>query len=108
MFYATAGGAMAHVEYSAQTVGFAAGSASSVSTTSFQTNKMGWVAGAGVQWMATPNILLGAEYLFYSINGAANGSAGVSPPLAPFPLPFSYAWTRDNIQVARVTGSYKF
>jgi outer membrane immunogenic protein len=114
MFYATGGVAWAHMEYAAQTVAGAAalvGSASPVSNTSFQTTRTGWVIGGGAEWMATTNILLRAEYLYYGINSGLNTSAGIFPNNAVFPVgsqPFQYAWTKENVQVFRIAGSYKF
>jgi hypothetical protein len=58
---------------------------------------------------STTNILLGAEYLYYNFNNNVTGSAGTSPALpATLPLPFNYNWSKDNVQVFQVAGSYKF
>jgi outer membrane immunogenic protein len=111
MFYGTGGVAWAQMEYSAQAVvipppGIGAGA--QISNTSFQTTKSGWVAGGGAEWMATPNILLRAEYLFYGLNTSATASAGVFPPFAVTPQALNYNWAKDNVQVFRIAGSYKF
>ena len=106
LWYATGGGALANMEYAATSFVGPAGSLNSV--TSFNTTKSGWVVGGGAEWMATTNILLRAEYLYYGINTSANGSAGVSPASAVWPLPVNYSWARDNVQVLRFAGSYKF
>jgi hypothetical protein len=52
------------------------------SNASFNTTKTGWVVGGGAEWMATTNILLRAEYLYYNINnGDVSASAPYSPPV---------------------------
>ena len=80
MFYATGGVAWANIEYAAQFSGEPPNFQTDIrSVTSFTTTKTGWVAGGGAEWMATTNILLRAEYLYYNINAGANGSAGISP-----------------------------
>jgi hypothetical protein len=58
--------------------------------------------------MATAHILLRAEYLYYQLNNAATGSAGIFPPVLAVPLPFQYTWNSYNVQIFRVAGSYKF
>jgi outer membrane immunogenic protein len=107
MFYATGGGAWEEVEYSAQTTlagaPFAQNFRSNVSHT---TTKSGWVAGAGAEWMATTNILLRVEYLYYGLNNGTDQTAQLQPPALP--IPFTYNWGRENIQVFRIAGSYKF
>ena len=45
------------------------------------TTKTGWVAGAGAEWMATTNILLRVEYLYYGIDSGTDGSAQLLPIL---------------------------
>jgi outer membrane immunogenic protein len=120
MFYATGGAAWQNIDYSAQTTltGPAIG-ASFQSNFNHTTTKTGWVAGAGAEWMATTNILLRVEYLYYGIDSGTDGSAQLQPPLiiaAVPPIfgglavvrPFNYNWTRENIQVLRIAGSYKF
>jgi outer membrane immunogenic protein len=106
LWYLTGGGAWANVEYSATSFVGPGGILNSV--TSFNTTKSGWVVGGGAEWMATTNILLRAEYLYYGIDTAANGAASVSPPARIWPLPLNYSWARDNVQVFRIAGSYKF
>ena len=68
--------------------------------------KSGWVVGGGAEWMATTNILLRAEYLYYGIDSSNSLSAVAFPLPAPIPVPFS--WGKEHIQVFRVAGSYKF
>src|ERR1700730_14924212 len=108
MFYATSGVAWANVEYAAQTTVAPPLSAGSLFTApmSFNTTKSGWVIGCGAEWMATTNILLRAEYLYYGINNAATGVASFSPSVVGTST--VYSWSRDTIQVFRLAGSYKF
>jgi outer membrane immunogenic protein len=104
MLYVTGGAAWTKIEYTAV---FLANlppldQANPTSTTT----KSGWVVGGGAEWMATPNILLRAEYLYYGIDSSNNLSAVAFP--IPALLPVGVHWGRENIQVFRVAGSYKF
>jgi outer membrane immunogenic protein len=118
MFYATGGVAWANIEYSAKTVSPPVFPPNLIlqgwdSSTSFNTTKTGWVVGGGAEWMATTNILLRAEYLYYNIN---NGDVSASAPYSPPPIagaatlagPPNYSWSRYNVQVFRLAASYKF
>jgi outer membrane immunogenic protein len=114
MFYATGGVAWANIEYAAQQASEPPNSPTDFrSTTSFNTIKTGWVAGGGAEWMATTNILLRAEYLYYNINAATDGSS-VWPSVPGVLLlglpgrPFNYSWSNYNVHVLRVAASYKF
>ena len=104
LFYATGGGAIRQTEYSAQAIVTPA----TVSNTSFTNVKGGWVAGAGAEWMATPNILLRVEYLYYGFTNNQSASAPWFQNLAALAIPANYSWGRENIQVFRIAGSYKF
>jgi outer membrane immunogenic protein len=103
MLYITGGGAWANIEYNAT---FVTTPPLNLAAPSQTTTKSGWVIGGGAEWMATPNILLRAEYLYYGIDSSNNLSAVASP--IPAPLPVAVNWGRENIQVFRVAGSYKF
>jgi outer membrane immunogenic protein len=75
---------------------------------SVNVNKTGWVAGAGAEYMLTPNVLLRAEYLYYRFDG---GASDVAPFVPAFGVPTSPVYTFSgnyNIQVVRVGASYKF
>jgi outer membrane immunogenic protein len=67
MLYVTGGAAWANIEYSAVLTTTAPLNQANPTST---TTKSGWVLGAGAEWMATPNILLRAEYLYYGIDTA--------------------------------------
>ena len=58
--------------------------------------------------MATTNILLRAEYLYYNLNNGNNRSAFLFPNPGAFPAAFNYSWSNYNIQVLRIAASYKF
>jgi outer membrane immunogenic protein len=110
MFYGTGGVAWANIEYAAQEANEPPTFATDFrSVTSFTTTKSGWVAGAGAEWMATTNILLRVEYLYYGFsNNGATGSANLFPNPGAFPQAFNYNWGSYNVQVFRVAASYKF
>ena len=109
MLYATGGVAWAGVEDAAQTTIVSAVIGPAISfTRALNTTKNGWVLGGGGEWMATPNILIRAEYLYYRINNAITATAEESPPiLLPIVQPNSI-WSSYNVQVFRIAGSYKF
>jgi outer membrane immunogenic protein len=104
MFYATGGVAWAQVEHVGSGVFF---NGFTDQTQPNHTVRTGWVAGAGAEWMATTNILIRAEYLFYNIRDNVTLSA---PYLAPGfgSNPPTFAWSNYNVQVFRIAGSYKF
>jgi outer membrane immunogenic protein len=113
MFYGTGGIAWANAEYTGTAIAgpLAAGLGAATSNTSVTTTNTGWVAGGGAEWMATTNILLRVEYLYYRINGGQNNSATFTPGIAPVAAataPLGYSWSNYNVQVARVAVSYKF
>jgi outer membrane immunogenic protein len=107
MLYATGGAAWEKVGFNALTT-YADGSHSP--TGQINDTKSGWVAGGGVEWMATPHVLLRAEYLYYGIDTAQSvlvpcmtapgACAGVGGSL--------FTWGNSNIQVVRAALSYKF
>jgi opacity protein-like surface antigen len=109
MWYATGGAAWANIEYAGQEAAELPIAATDFrSVTSFHTTKNGWVVGGGAEWMATPNILLRAEYLYYSFNSGTNTSANLFPNPGAFPAPFNYYWASYNVQIFRIGGEYKF
>ena len=103
MLYVTGGAAWANTQYNAL---FQTNPPLNQATPSNTATKSGWVVGAGAEWMATSNILLRAEYLYYGIDSGNNLSAVASP--IPAPLPVAVNWGRENIQVLRAAVSYKF
>jgi opacity protein-like surface antigen len=94
MLYVTGGGARSNIEYDntfVTTVPF------NVANPSQTAIKSGWVIGGGAEWMATPNTLLRAEYLYYGIDSSNRLTAVASPLPAPVPVPVN--WGRETIQV---------
>jgi outer membrane immunogenic protein len=69
LFYGTAGGAWADVDYSA-TPG-----------PGFSDRQFGWVAGGGIEHMLTPNVTARVEYLYYGFDGvtAPPGTLAAGP-----------------------------
>src|SRR5262249_53185189 len=73
MFYATGGVAWADIEYAAQESNQPPTFATDFrSITSFDKIQTGWVAGGGAEWMATTNVLVRAEYLYYNLSSGAD------------------------------------
>jgi opacity protein-like surface antigen len=103
MLYLTGGGAWANIEYNAT---FITTPPLNLANPSQTTIKSGWVVGGGAEWMATPNILLRAEYLYYGIDSSNNLSAVAFP--IPAPLPVAVNWGKENIQVFRVAAAISF
>jgi outer membrane immunogenic protein len=109
MFYGTGGVAWNNVEYTGTENNSPPTFAQAFqSNTSFHHTNSGWVVGGGAEWMATPNILLRAEYLFYNFSEGPTASAFLFPNPGAFPAAFNYNWSSYNVQVFRVAGSYKF
>ena len=106
MLYVTGGGAWSNIEYNAVFVTVPGVFPFNQANASQTAIKSGWVVGGGAEWMATTNILLRAEYLYYGIDSSNSLTAVASPLPAPIPVPVN--WGKENIQVFRVAGSYKF
>jgi outer membrane immunogenic protein len=103
MFYLTGGPAWANIEYNAL---FQTSPPLNQANPGNTATKSGWVIGAGTEWMVTSNFLVRAEYLYYGID-SGNSLEAVASPI-PAPLPVAVNWGRENIQVFRIAGSYKF
>ena len=106
MLYVTGGGAWSNIEYNAVFVTVPGVFPFNQANASQTAIKSGWVVGGGAEWMATTNILLRAEYLYYGIDSSNSLTAVASPLPAPIPVPVN--WGKEHIQVFRVAGSYKF
>jgi outer membrane immunogenic protein len=107
MFYATGGGALASQEMSGQ-VAAADFNTFSISTASNHMSS-GWVAGGGVEVMATANVLIRIEYLRYAFN---SGMTTVVPCTTCVPGFLAgngnFTWTNSTFDVLRGAISYKF
>jgi outer membrane immunogenic protein len=108
LWYVTGGGAWGEVAYSGQVVapGF---NTNSIVVPEFRHTSSGWVAGGGVEVMATANVLLRLEYLFYQLSSGPSVTAQC-PACTPTALdgPGNFSWGRSDIQVVRAALSYKF
>ncbi|MBV9628596.1 MAG: porin family protein [Xanthobacteraceae bacterium] len=107
LLYFTGGAAWANVEYNGQSMVTFLGTpvTSQVAAT---TTKAGWVLGGGAEWMATPNIMIRAEYLYYNLNNNISLTGPVLPVQLGGTQTLTYGWSNYNVQVARVAASYKF
>jgi outer membrane immunogenic protein len=72
LLYATAGGAWADVDYAATSV---------LGGTGHSERHTGWVAGAGIEHMLSPNLTARIEYLYYGFDSvtAPAGTLGAGP-----------------------------
>jgi outer membrane immunogenic protein len=111
MLFVTGGGAWANTEYTARTSMVPLVNPVT-SSTSFTRNSSGWVLGGGVEWMAGPNFLVRAEYLYYGFNNnnvtASTFLCEAGGACSFLPLAVDHTWTAYSVQVGRVGASYKF
>jgi outer membrane immunogenic protein len=85
--------------------GFSTNTGADTDTLSFSDTRIGYVAGAGLEWAMTSHWLVRTEYLFYHFKP----SPTVTDLIAAFPLePSSYTWSSTSVSVARAGLSYKF
>jgi outer membrane immunogenic protein len=106
--YATGGAAFANVDDKAN-----ATQVFPVATTYYpvtaSATKMGWVYGAGYEFMLGNDWMLRAEYLHYSFDGVSGTTAAVLPnPVVVPGLSASYAWSPLNLNILRLGLDYKF
>jgi outer membrane immunogenic protein len=109
LWYVTGGAAWEGVEYSGQFT-FVTGATENTANPINKTNT-GWVAGGGVEYMATPHVLVRLEYLYYGFPSFSATvpripSAGTCGTVGP--LSATYSWTNNNVQTVRAAVSYKF
>jgi outer membrane immunogenic protein len=103
--YVTGGAAWGGFNYSASNSNGGVGAAFYNAPVSFNKTQSGFVVGGGLEWMATRNWLLRAEYLYYDFNSGPN-VIGTSVNFPTFPS--NYVWGKANVNVARVGAAYKF
>jgi outer membrane immunogenic protein len=107
MFYATGGGALASEEMSGQ-VAAADFNTMSISTSNNHLSS-GWVAGGGVEIMATANVLIRLEYLRYALNSGITTVVPCSTCIAGMLAGNgNFTWTNTSLDVLRGGISYKF
>lgn len=71
--------------------------------------KVGWTAGAGLQYALTDHVVLGAEYLYVDLGSTAATATYQGPQVNAEASQIYYAGTRANrFSVARATLGYKF
>jgi len=107
LWYVTGGAAWGQLEISGQ-VNAPSFNTNSIVVQNFQHTSSGWVAGGGVEYMATSNVLLRLEYLYYGLSGAS--VTAPCPICIPAALDGSgnFMVGNTNIQVVRAALSYKF
>jgi outer membrane immunogenic protein len=79
-------------------------------TVSSSETKVGYAVGAGVEWMATANWLLRAEYLHYGFGGASDSLpvVGGLTCTAAVNCHFAVTASNSNIDTVRIGLAYKF
>jgi outer membrane immunogenic protein len=108
MLYATGGGAYASEEMTGQVAAANFGSFSI--STSTNHNSAGWVAGGGLEVMATANWLVRLEYLRYALNSGTTTVVQCSScnVIGAFSGPGNFTWSNTTLDVIRGAVSYKF
>ena len=107
MIYGTGGGAWGSEERSGQVA--AANFFTSSITTSSNDTVSGWVAGGGIEFMATANWLLRLEYLHYQFNSGGSVTAACSSCVAgPLAGSGTFTWGNSSLDTIRGALSYKF
>jgi outer membrane immunogenic protein len=77
--------------------------------TSFNTLSTGWVAGAGLEFMATGNWLVRVEYLHYAFGGSLTHSAACTSCFGgAFSGPGNFTWGSAAFDSVRAGLAYKF
>jgi outer membrane immunogenic protein len=120
MLYGTAGGAFMNQEQSGQvfncTLTTAACTGTNLGTNraasiavSQNTTNTGWVAGGGIELMATANWLVRIEYLHYAFGTGVTHSAACTQCIAgAFSGPGNFTWGSANYDSVRAGLAYKF
>jgi outer membrane immunogenic protein len=70
--------------------------------------KVGWTAGAGVEWMFAPELSLKAEYLYYDLGSAQFANSALGTSFVAVNTTSSQTRARFNGQLARVGLNYHF
>jgi outer membrane immunogenic protein len=107
MLYGTAGGAWASLEHSGQVAPVIA----NVGSIAFSQNSTatGWVAGGGLELMATANWLVRIEYLHYAFDTGATFSAACTRCVAgAFSGPGNFSYGSATYDSVRAGLAYKF
>jgi outer membrane immunogenic protein len=111
LWYVTGGAAWGQIDYSGHVFPPCC-TANDINLPEFDHTSFGWVAGGGVEYMATRNVLLRVEYLYYGLSGvsATAPCTFFGTPCAPGVLSGrgNFTWANANIQVVRAGLGYKF
>ena len=105
MIYVTGGGAWTGVQANG---GATSASARETGTFSNTTTLIGWVAGAGYEWMIAPNWTLRGEYLYYGFTGNNNSNNANALVFPIAGVTVTGTTGKLNTQVVRVGLDYKF
>ena len=120
MLYGTAGGAYMNQELSGQVINCTLATAACTGTnlgtnraasiaTSLNSTSTGWVAGGGIELMATANWLVRVEYLHYAFGTGTTHSAACTQGLAgAFSGPGNFNWGSATYDSVRAGLAYKF
>jgi outer membrane immunogenic protein len=107
--YATGGLALARIGYTGYS--FAGGVLGSTGySANISGTQLGFAVGGGLEWALTSNWLVRGEYLFYRFDHAGVVVAPVTTGLAAIgpQIPSTFSWSSTNVNVARMSLSYKF
>jgi outer membrane immunogenic protein len=111
LWYVTGGAAWGQIGYSGSVYPPCC-SANNINLPGFDHTSSGWVAGGGVEYMATSNVLLRVEYLYYGLSGASATApcifGGTLCPPGVLSGPGNFTWGNANVQVVRAGLGYKF
>jgi outer membrane immunogenic protein len=80
---------------------------------SFNSTRVGWTAGGGVEWMFSPNWSLKAEYLYYNLGSVTYNLSPLIhtltiPPFTTVASAFPHSSTRFNGNIVRAGLNYHF
>jgi outer membrane immunogenic protein len=106
LFYGTGGAAIADVKYANSYVGFSPlGFGLEFETATASQTRIGWTAGAGVDYAIFPHVILSAEYLHVDL-GSLSASGGVTTG-GPTTATFNFS-TKLQSDIVRAGAAYKF
>ena len=107
LFYGTGGAAFANVKYSNTYRAFSPlGSGFDFEAASASQTRVGWAAGAGVDYALYPHVILSAEYLHVDL-GTITASGGVTTQGSASNATFNFS-TKVTSDLVRVGAAYKF
>lgn len=102
------GGVSAQSIFTQQWTGAAANLVSSGATGAYSATRVGWIAGAGLEWMFLPHVSLKAEYLYYDLGLAEFTATPLVSSFGASAVVLPASRTRFNGQIARLGMNYHF